>query len=162
MSCSGISLTTLLSAKQAAINFMRQWFSKKVYLKIRIIENLIVVCSLCHWSTGYRWMAVRIGCYFHRFNAVNVLCQQFTEYRYTYTFFQPFLLSLLLVFRKNIFILFFSAFLMVMASYIPMPILDCLPLPWFCWCALLSIFRLNQPTWFGCTTWGQRLFYGIK
>jgi hypothetical protein len=109
----GLSLTTLLS-ETGRINFMRQWFSKKAYLKIRIIENLIAVAPFVtgllvtgEWLLGLALTFIGLMLSLSSVNnSLNIVIPTpFSSHPFEFT----------VGFRKNIFILFFSAFLMAMA-----------------------------------------------
>ncbi len=109
----GIGMTTLFS-ESGRVNFIRQWFSKRDFQQIRVLENLIVVIPFVIGLLVTRqWLfslGVVIISLLLSFGSVNsslniVLPTPFSRYPFEFV----------VGFRKNVLAFLFAAFLLLMA-----------------------------------------------
>ncbi len=109
----GISMTILFS-ETGRVNFIKQWFSKSDFQKIRALENLIVILPFVVGllvSTQW-WLALVVICIslLLSFGSVNgslnfVLPTPFSRYPFEFA----------VGFRKNVLAFLFAVFLLIMA-----------------------------------------------
>ena len=109
----GLSMTTLLS-EPGRVNFLTQWFSKMDFLKIRVIENLVVVSPFVigllvtgQWLFG---LGITLISVLLSLTSVNsslniVLPTPFSRYPFEFA----------VGFRKNLLVLLIAVFLLAMA-----------------------------------------------
>ena len=109
----GISMTTLLS-ETGRVNFIKQWFSKRAFLQIRALENLIVVLPfVIGLLVTHQWLfalAVAFISLLLSLITVNsslniILPTPFSRYPFEFA----------VGFRKNFPVFLFAVFLLVMA-----------------------------------------------
>ena len=109
----GLSMTSMLS-DTARVNFMKQCFSKKEFLQIRAVENLLLVLPFVlglfvtgQWLLGFAIVVLGLLLSFISVNSSPNIVFPTPFSRHPFEF--------VVGFRKNLLVFLFAAFLLVMA-----------------------------------------------